>query len=262
MASSNASIFRAQYSMNGFGSSPSPAHLKQKASQEEEVVRRKPRPRERGDGEQSKPHQQPQPRAGRLGVIFKDARTNLILKQVFCELCQKDMREVEREVMRLADRTPKDGQLVRKVSGLIVEFIKETEQISLNLETFNQQEGWNLHAGNIYTEFSKVALETFKSAVNWGRILMFLGFAASFTVYLEKDVLLGSADSVLQWTCQVVEEDLGEYITSHGGWVSRHWGWVGIHGYIASTVLGLGRRQGSIANTLCANFIGSQHLNS
>ena len=146
-----------------------------------------------------------------------NARTTIILKQLFSELCMKDLRQVEREVKRL---TPEDGKLVKRVSGLLVTFIKETDQITVNLDNFAKQEGWNVHAGTVYTEFSKVASETFKSATNWGRILMFLGFAVSYTVYLEKDIMVGSADSVLQWTCQVVEEDLREYIASHGGWVS------------------------------------------
>lgn len=216
MAESSASILTAKHSMNGLGRGPTSAHLKQKNSKEQEVGKRKPLSR---DGDTAQQHLQP--RAERVRIVFKDARTNLILKQVFCELCEKEVREVEREVMRLADTSPQDGELVRKVSRLIVEFIVETEQVSLNLKTFNQQEeGWNLHAGNVYTEFSKVAMETFKSAVNWGRIIMFLGFAASFTIYLEKDKLLSSGDSVLQWTCQLLEEDLGEYISNHGGWVS------------------------------------------
>ncbi len=222
-------VLRDQQSMNGFGKSPSPAQLKSMASEEDDVVRRKSRPKREREGE---PVQHSTPRTGRIGVIFKDSRTNLILKQVFCQLRMKDVQEVERELVRLSARSPEDGKVVKNVSRLIVELITETEQISLNLETFSQQDGWNLHAGNVYTEFSKVAIDTFKSAVNWGRIIMFLGFAVSFTVYLEEDIMLGSTESVLQWTCQVVEEDLGEFMSSHGGWVSGRAG-AGLASYVA-----------------------------
>lgn len=213
---------RGQQRMNGISNSSknSPASLKQQQPsihhQEEEVVRRKSRPRERPQGDSI----QPPPHPRRLAKLFRDSRTNLILKRVFCELCMKDTRQVERELMRLSDSNPDDGKLVKRASTLIVDFIKETEQISNNMDVFTGQEEWNLNAGNVYMEFSKVATETFKSTVNWGRIVMFLGFAVSFSLYLEQDIMVGSPDSVLQWTGQVLEEDVGEFITSHGGWVS------------------------------------------
>lgn len=161
---------------------------------------------------------------GKRAVVYSDTRTKLILKTVFSELCpayEKYLRQVpvEREVARLRGTSPHDADLVKRVAHLIVEFLTETEQLAATMESFTEQK-WNLHGGNIHSAFSKVAQETFRENTNWGRILMFLGFAASFSVYLEQGIVVGAADSVMEWTCQVVEEDLGSFYTSHQGWVS------------------------------------------
>ena len=212
--------------MNGFGNSPGlkqqprgsqeqqPSHSE---CQEGEVVRKKSRSRERL--EDHSPPQLLNPKPVRVGVIFKDRRTNVILKQVFCEVCGQDVRQVQREVVRIAGSNPEDGKLIERVSDLIVQFIKETDQVTMNLDTF-QQKNWNLHSSNVYREFSKVASKMFKEAINWGRVIMFLGFAVSFSIHLEQDIMVGATESVLQWTGQVLEEDLGDFIKAHGGWVS------------------------------------------
>lgn len=155
-------------------------------------------------------------------VVFRDPRTKLILRRLFSELCpacEKHLKQVERDLVRLADTDTESAKLVRRVSFLLVEFIRNTEQLSMNLKNFVEEE-WNLHAGNMHMEFSKVAYETFREAANWGRVAMFLGFAVSFAVYLERGIVVGSADSVMEWTCQVVEENVGHFYTSHEGWVS------------------------------------------
>ncbi len=72
----------------------------------------------------------------------------------------------------------------------------------------------------MYTEFSKVAYEQFNTTVSWGRFMMFIGFSVSFCTYaLERDVPV-AANSVMEWTCQVVEEDLAKFFLTNGGWVS------------------------------------------
>jgi hypothetical protein len=151
-----------------------------------------------------------------------DTRTKPILKTVFSELCPacgKYVRQVEREVSRLRATNPRDAELVEKASHLMVEFLTLTNQVEDNIQSFIEQK-WNLHGGNMHSEFSKVAYQTFRADINWGRILMFFGFAVSFSAYLEQGVVVGASDSVLEWTCQVVEEDLGAFYTSHQGWVS------------------------------------------
>lgn len=158
----------------------------------------------------------------RPSVVYNDRRTKLILKTVFsqlCPACEKNLKQTEREVARLKETNPLDGNLVSKVSHLMVEFIRETDQLSVNLVSFSEQK-WSLHGGNMHSEFSKVAQETFRGDTNWGRVLMFFGFAVSFSVYLEQGVVVGAADSVLEWTCQLVEEELGKFYRSHEGWVS------------------------------------------
>ena len=140
-----------------------------------------------------------------------EPRAETVLKLVFSQLHQKD--KVERKAL-----AKKEGLLVKRIANLIVELIVETDQISLNMDAFTK-ERWNLHIGSVHSQFGKVAAETFRDEINWGRILTFLGFAVSFSLFLEKELMLDSAEeSVLQWTCQVVEEKLQEYIFSHGGW--------------------------------------------
>ena len=224
-------LVREKQKMNGFGNSPGfkqqPSESQEgqpSESQEGEVVRKKSRARERLEDHSP---QFPNPKPVRVGVILKDRRTNVILKQVFCEVCGQDLRQVQREVVRIAGSNPEDGKLIKRVSGLIVQFLKETDQVTMNLDTFAQQDSWNLHTSNVYREFSEVASKTFKEAINWGRVIMFLGFAVSFSIYLEQDIMVGATESVLQWTGQVLEEDLGEFIKAHGGWVSEllaRWG--------------------------------------
>lgn len=151
---------------------------------------------------------------------FTDKRTRLILRAVFsefCPSCEKEAKQIEREISCLKKQNPPDEELVRKVSHLIVQFITETDQLTVNLQDFTQQK-WSLHGGNMHSEFSKVAQETFKDTINWGRIIMFLGFAISFSVFLEEGIVRAAADSVLEWTHQLVEEDLGHFYCSHQGW--------------------------------------------
>ena len=158
---------------------------------------------------------------------YSDARTKLIIKAIFgeyCPACGRYLKEVDRELTRLRASNPEDAELVRKVAQLIVEFLTMTDQLDINMESFTEQK-WNLHAGNMHSEYCKVATETFRTDINWGRILMFLGFAVSFAVYLEEGTVVGSADSVMEWTCQVVEEELGAFFTTNQGWVSGNVPW-------------------------------------
>lgn len=158
----------------------------------------------------------------RRTVVYSDKRTKLIVKTVFSELCpacEKYLKQMEREVARLYETSPVDANVVRKVSHLLVEFIRETDQLAQHIDSFSEQK-WDLHEGNMHTEFSKVAQETFRADINWGRVLMFISFAVGFSVYLEQGLVVGAADSVLEWTCQVVEEELGQFYTAHQGWVS------------------------------------------
>lgn len=152
-------------------------------------------------------------------VLYTDGRTKLIMRSVFSELCPacgKWLKVVEREVRDMGSH---DARLIRKVSHLIVQFIRETDQLSANLDSFSEEEQkWHLHSGNMHSEFSKVTSNTFDGKTNWGRVLMFFGFSVSFSVYLEQGIVVGAADSVLEWTCQVVEEDLAEFFLAHQGW--------------------------------------------
>lgn len=160
----------------------------------------------------------------RGGERYTDHRTKLIIKAVFgeyCPACQKYLKDVEKEVTRLKHSNPKDAEFVRRVAQQIVEFLTLTDQLDVNMESFTKEK-WNLHAGNMHSEFYKVFHETFRTDINWGRILMFVGFAVSFSVHLEEGTVPGAADSVLEWSCQIVEEDLGAFFVANKGWVSSN----------------------------------------
>lgn len=159
----------------------------------------------------------------RQGPVYRHKATKIIIRTVFCKLCtacEKHTRSVERELARLEDSHPEDARTTRKLVHYLVEFIRETDQVSSNMETFLQQK-WALDASNMHIEFSRVVYQTFLDSTNWGRVIMFIGFAVSFAVYLEQGAVAGAADSVVEWTCQVIEEDLGQYFSSHEGWVSN-----------------------------------------
>lgn len=155
-----------------------------------------------------------------IQIIFNDKKTKLVVKLLFCKLCpsyEKNCGMVEREISRL--HSTADKELVYRLCRSMVDLLRERSIISINLEDFIKQ-NWNVHAGNMYTEFSRVAYETFSDATNWGRIFVFLGFAVSFSIYLINRQVPSAADSVMEWCCQVVEEDLAKFFTANGGWVS------------------------------------------
>lgn len=140
------------------------------------------------------------------------------MKMVFSQLSpasDKYVKPVERELIKLEAGHAEDAKTVRRLVYHLVEIIGDTDQVPNNLDSFQD---WKLDAGSIHTEFSRVANATFKKNTNWGRVIMFLGFAVSFAVHLEQGIVVGSADSVLGWTCQVIDEDLEHFYTSHQGW--------------------------------------------
>ena len=156
-----------------------------------------------------------------IQLVFNDKKTKLIVKLLFSKLCpsyEKNCAVVERELSRL--HSTADKELIYRLSKCMVDLLVERNIIPINLEDFTKQK-WNVHAGNMYTEFSRVAYETFSDATNWGRIFVFLGFSVSFSIYLINRQVPNAASSVLEWCCQVVEEDLAKFFTANGGWVSK-----------------------------------------
>ena len=154
-------------------------------------------------------------------ILFKDMKTKPIVKLLFCKLCpscEKNYSRVEREISRLQS-TP-DKELIYRLSKCMVELLVERNILEINLEDFRKQ-SWNLHAGNMYSEYSRVAFETFSEVINWGRIFVFLGFSISFSIHLMDLHIPSAANSVMEWSCQVVEEDLAKFFTANGGWVSN-----------------------------------------
>lgn len=151
---------------------------------------------------------------------FVDRKTRPIIRLIFCKLCpacSKDLAKVERDIARMEQGGDKD--LVHFVVDTTVKLLTDWNMIKTNLDDFHRH-NWNVYDGNMYTEFSKVAYEQFSGTVSWGRFIMFIGFSVSFCTYaLDRDVPV-AANTVMEWTCQVVEEDLAKFFLSNGGWVS------------------------------------------
>ena len=100
-----------------------------------------------------------------------------------------------------------DVILIGRLSSLITDFIKQIDfDFKLNYDDTN------LHAF-----FLDVEADLFKDNINWGRVIAFFRFAVEFAVMLNADKMV---DSVLEWTCQTVEEKLETFYSTNNGWVS------------------------------------------
>lgn len=160
------------------------------------------------------------PIADSNALKFKDVRTKPIIKLIFLKLCVECAREfgnVEQEIARFEKE--EDKELVHLVAERMVGVIKEWNIVRANLEDYRNQR-WDLYEGNMNSEFNKVTYELFSESVNWGRVIAFIGFSVSFTKYLVEQDVRTPAESVMEWTRLVIEEDLARYFISNGGWVS------------------------------------------
>ena len=82
--------------------------------------------------------------------------------------------------------------------------------------------GWEIDSTNVYREFSRVAEVLFEDEINWGRIVAFLGFAVSFSVYaVQKGLQESVFESVLGWTVQVMQGRLKSWLREHS-WVRNY----------------------------------------
>lgn len=80
---------------------------------------------------------------------------------------------------------------------------------------------WEINESNVHSEFSRVAEEVFQDEVNWGRIVAFMGFAVSYSVYaMQKGLQESVVESVCAWTVQVLQNRLHQWLQEHN-WVSH-----------------------------------------
>ncbi|XP_069828689.1 bcl-2 homologous antagonist/killer-like [Dendropsophus ebraccatus] len=72
---------------------------------------------------------------------------------------------------------------------------------------------------NAYDIFKNIASSVFKTGVNWGRILMLLGFGYRMAVYIWRKGHHGFLKKIAWWLARyLVENSILRWITRHGGW--------------------------------------------
>jgi hypothetical protein len=69
-----------------------------------------------------------------------------------------------------------------------------------------------------YSTFASVAQGIFSSGVNWGRVAALYAFGASLAWSMTDHGLFSLVARVADWVAQFSDQNLGEWITSRGGW--------------------------------------------
>ena len=109
---------------------------------------------------------------------------------------------------------------VEKSSERIVHLIYSSPQPAPWRANDFTSRGWAIDSTNVYREFSRVAEVTFEDDINWGRIVAFIGFAVTFSVYAVQNGLGETVvDSIFGWTIQVIRGRLHSWLKEHS-WVS------------------------------------------
>lgn len=96
------------------------------------------------------------------------------------------------------------------------------ELIEENRELFDSMcDQLHLTHGSTYATFVGIADEIFQTGKNWGRIVAFLAFGATLTVYCaQKEDLAQLIDSIVEWVSMYMNQNLSVWIEANGGWVS------------------------------------------
>ena len=156
---------------------------------------------------------------------FRDPRTRAIIKRIFFLLLPEG--GVNGEALQpfevdLACWGERDARVIRDVSEKVREIVCSSAETSVgqSVEDFERHH-WEVTQADLYAEYHRVVEVNFRDEVNWGRVVTFLAFAASFAVYVDRRGLQCSAvQSVEAWTSQVIETTLADYFIRSNGWVS------------------------------------------
>lgn len=157
---------------------------------------------------------------------FVDKRTPPIVRLLFhTTLTQANL---DKEVIRTLDidpilkrLTPEDSRFVQDLCGKFLEYIRNSEEVSLDSHVRGMEStGWDVTDNNLQVEFKKVVNETFDNGVTWGGVVGFLGFALGFSIFIYNRGMKRAVVSVAEWTKQVIEEDIGSFFLQNNGWVS------------------------------------------
>ena len=80
----------------------------------------------------------------------------------------------------------------------------------------------NLTDATTYATFVGIADEMFQTGYNWGRIVALFAFGGTISVYCARRTdLVANVDNLVQWLSTYMEQRLGSWFDSNGGWVSK-----------------------------------------
>ena len=112
-----------------------------------------------------------------------------------------------------------DRKKVERMADVIKKLIKEAPSEFPSVAELTEQQ-WVIHAGNVHSEYMHLAHQLFEDNVNWGRIIAFIGFSATYCLYaMQRGIQETIVESVCAWMVQVLQQDLREWFHQHS-WVS------------------------------------------
>lgn len=78
-----------------------------------------------------------------------------------------------------------------------------------------------LTPNTVYQSFHQIIQEVFSEGdVNWGRVLVLFGFGGVMAVDCVDNNMPQFVDSIVDWVSTYLDNQLSQWISSHGGWVS------------------------------------------
>lgn len=120
----------------------------------------------------------------------------------------------------LSERDKEEAELAEKAARKIHQLIQQSSSNIVHTIEEYERDGWILTIDNVHSQFAEVARTLFADAVNWGRIVAFHGFAASYCIYaVQKGIQLDIVESVCGWTIHCLHRELKRWFSEHP-WVS------------------------------------------
>ena len=158
--------------------------------------------------------------------ISRDKITGRIAKRSIRLLLQEEGFH-HQDILDLIDpRSPtveergEELELVEKAADRVRQLIKDPNQPKPPSLADLASQRWIIHAGNVHSEYTHVAQQLFSDGVNWGRVIAFLGFSATYCLYaIQQGVQESIVESVTAWAVLFLEQELRDWFRQHS-WVS------------------------------------------
>lgn len=77
----------------------------------------------------------------------------------------------------------------------------------------------NMSQYNAYPTFNTAVGELFHDGVNWGRIVALFAFSGTLAKKFCQQHMMDLVTSLIDWTSQYLDNQLENWIETHGGWV-------------------------------------------